>query len=202
MTEPSEIAERAEPVAEGLWWWGIHNSNIGGATSSSHLTASGGDAVLVDPVHLAADALASLPTPTAVVLTAKCHQRSAWRYRRDLEIEVWAPEGAPAADEEPDRRYAAGDSLPGGLEAVHTPGPEPVHFCMLQRDAGLLFCSDLLMGDPEHGLQTVPGEYHDDPARTRASVEGLLYLPFTTLCLDHGRPFADGKAAIRSLLDA
>jgi hypothetical protein len=48
----------------------------------------------------------------------------------------------------------------------------------------------------------VPLEYHDDPAATRRSVDALLELPFTLLCLDHGRPIADGKAAIRALLAA
>jgi hypothetical protein len=33
-------------------------------------------------------------------------------------------------------------------------------------------------------------------------LERLLELPFGLLCLDHGRPFVDGKAAIRELLDA
>jgi hypothetical protein len=33
-------------------------------------------------------------------------------------------------------------------------------------------------------------------------LERLLELPFGLLCLDHGRPFVDDKAAIRELLDA
>jgi glyoxylase-like metal-dependent hydrolase (beta-lactamase superfamily II) len=201
MTEPSEIADRAEPVADGVWWWGIRNSNIGGGASSSHLIATGGDVVLVDPVRLAPDQLDALPAATGIVLTAKCHQRSAWRYRREFGVEVWAPQGAPAADEEPDHRYAAGDRIPAGLEAVLTPRPEPVHYCMLARERDALVCSDLLMGDPEQGLEFVPGRFHDDPAQTRASTEALLGLPFSLLCLDHGRPFADGPRAIQQLLD-
>ena len=61
-------------------------------------------------------------------------------------------------------------------------------------------CADLVMGDPDTGLRFVPLEYHDDPAATRRSLERLLELPFGLLCLDHGRPFVDGKAAIRELL--
>jgi hypothetical protein len=66
----------------------------------------------------------------------------------------------------------------------------------------VLVCADLLMGRPDTGLRYVPLEYHDEPAETRRSVEGLLELPFSLLCLDHGRPFIDGKAAIRELLSA
>lgn len=203
MTEPREIAERCETVAEGLWHWRIQNSAIGGATSSSQAVAAGGDVCLVDPVRLAPEALAELPEPTAVCLTAKCHQRSAWRYQAELGLAVWAPEGTAAMDGEPDHRYRAGDGLPGGLRAVHTPGPEDVHFCfLLDRDGGVLFCSDLLGQRPGAELDFVPLQYHDDPAATRRSVEGLLDLPFRILCLDHGPPITDDpKAAIRGLLE-
>lgn len=187
-------------MADGVWWWQIHNSRIGGATSSCHLLDHPGGAVLVDPLHLADDVFATLPAVTAICLTAKCHQRSAWRYRRATEAPVWAPEGAAATDEEPDHRYRHGDRLPGGLIAVRTPGPEPVHYCFLaERTPPALICSDLLSGDGR-SLRFVPFEYHDDPAATRASVESLLDLDFSLLLLDHGPPVADGKAAIRSLL--
>jgi metallo-beta-lactamase superfamily protein len=203
MTEPAETAPGCEEVVDGVWHWRIRNRAIGGSLSSSQLVAFDGEAVLVDPVRLAPDAMAALPRPTATCLTAKCHQRSAWRYRDELGAPVWAPQGTAPMDAEPDHRYAAGDSLPGGLRAVHTPGPEDVHFCLLLgRAEGVLFCSDLLSRHEGGELQFVPLEYHDDPAATRRSVEGLLDLPFAVLCLDHGPPVADDpKAAIRALLE-
>jgi hypothetical protein len=52
-------------------------------------------------------------------------------------------------------------------------------------------------------LAFVPFEFHDDPAGTRRSVERLLDLDFTILCLDHGPPLThDPKAAIRELLES
>jgi glyoxylase-like metal-dependent hydrolase (beta-lactamase superfamily II) len=203
MTEPVEVAETCEEVAPGVWHWRIHNRAIGGSLSSSQMVAADGEVVLVDPVRLAPEALAQLPRPTATCLTAKCHQRSAWHYRDELGAPVWAPQGTAAMDEEPDRRYGAGDTLPGGLRAVHTPGPEDVHFCfLLERDEGVLLCSDLLSRREGGELQFVPLEYHDDPDGTRRSVEGLLDLPFSVLCLDHGPPLADDpKAEIRALLE-
>jgi glyoxylase-like metal-dependent hydrolase (beta-lactamase superfamily II) len=204
MSEPSEIAARAEPVVEGVWHWSIANSAIGGATSSCQAMAVDGGSVLIDPLQLAEDELDALPRPGAIVLTAKCHQRSAWRYRRAFGAGVWAPEGAPAADEEPDSRYAEGDVLPGGLRAIRTPGPEPVHYCLLREDAPrILFCSDLLMGDDAGGVAFVPARFHDDPAETRRSVERLAKLDFDVLCLDHGRPVTgDPHGAIEALLQA
>ena len=204
MSEPRETAARVEEVVEGLYHWRIHNSGIGGNVSSSHALAAGDDCVLIDPVRLAEDAMASLPLPTAIVLTARCHQRSAWRYRADFGIEVWLPEDASAADEQPDRRYADGDVLPGGLVAVRTPGPEWPHYSLLlEGEPSVVFCSDLVMHAGDGTLHFVPPEFHEDPPETRRSVEKLLGLPFGILCFDHGAPIVDDpKAALRRLLDS
>ncbi len=201
MTEPREVAEHVERVTDGVWHWRIHNANIGGEISSSHAVATEAGCVLIDAVRLAPEALASLPPPEAILLNARTHQRSAWRYRRELGVEVWLADDAPRAEEEPDRRYAEGDTLPGGLEVIRTPGPEWPHYSfLLRRHPGLLFCSDLLTHYTD-ALGFVPFQFHDDPDETRRSVERLLDLDFTILCLDHGRPLTDDpKAAIRHLL--
>jgi hypothetical protein len=202
MTEPREIAPAAEEVVPGLWHWRISNSNIGGHTSSSHALLTRDGLVLIDPVRLDDAALGALPRPTVTLLTARCHQRAAWRYRRDLGAEVWLPEDAPGADEEPDHTYADGDRLPGGLEALRTPGPEWPHYCFLHRgDPGVLFCSDLVSANDKGTLHFIDPAYHEDPAATRLSAEKLLDLPFELLCLDHGAPVTDDpRAALRTLL--
>jgi glyoxylase-like metal-dependent hydrolase (beta-lactamase superfamily II) len=202
MAEPNAVAADAEEVVPGVWRWGVANERIGGAESTGHAVADDDGVVLLDPVRLAPGALAALGPVTAILLTAQCHQRSSWRYRRDLGAPVWAPEGTRPMEEEPDERYRAGDLLPGGVRAVHTPGPEDVHFCFLRvRDPRVLFCSDLLTNYGGRGLDFVPLHYHDDPPQTRRTVEGLLDLDFDVLCLDHGSAITvDPKAEIRSLL--
>ena len=162
-----------------------------------------GHTVLVDPVRLAAEALAPLEPVIAVCLTAQCHQRAAWRYRRELGARVWAPAGTRSTEEEPDERYRVGEQLPGGLVALHTPGPEEVHFSfLLGPEPRVLFCSDLLTNYAGGTLDFVPLRFHDDPAQTRATVEGLLDVDFDVLCLAHGSPLLDDpKAAIRALLE-
>jgi len=204
MTEPREVADELELVDDGIYHWRIHNSSIGGGVSSSHALVLEDACVFIDPVRLGDEALATLPAPTVVALTARCHQRAAWRYRRDSGAEVWLPEDAAAADEEPDRRYAEGDELPGGLTAIRTPGPEWPHYSfLLERGPGVLFCSDLVLSRGGRELHFVPPQFHEDPAATRHSVERLLDLPFAVLCLDHGAPIADDpKGALRELLDA
>ncbi len=201
MTEPREIAGAAREVRPGLWHWQIHNSAIGGYVSSSHAVMTSEGCMLIDPVRLDGDALAALPRPMAVLLTARCHQRAAWRYRREIGAEVWLPDDASAADEEPDHRYADGDRLPGGLTVFRTPGPEWPHYSfLLEGEPGVVFCSDLLTRDGE-SLRFISPSLHEDPAATRASVEHLLTLPFDVLCLAHGTPVeGDAKAALRDVL--
>jgi hypothetical protein len=202
VSEPREIADSVEQVADGVWHWRIHNSSIGGAISSSHAVATEEGCVLIDPVRLSEDALAALPPAQAILLNATTHQRAAWRYRRELGVEVWLPEDARAGDDEADRRFADDDVLPGGLRAIRTPGPEWPHYSfLLEREPATLFCSDLISNDGSRELRFVPPEFHDDPAETRRSVERLLDLDFSILCLDHGVPIADDpKAALRDLI--
>jgi glyoxylase-like metal-dependent hydrolase (beta-lactamase superfamily II) len=200
MTEPREIAPAADEVAPGLWTWSISNSNIGGHVSSSQAFLTRDGCVLIDPVRLDDAALGALPRPTAILLTARCHQRAAWRYRRELGAEVWLPEDATAADEAPD---VDGQELPGGLRAFRTPGPEWPHYSFIsEADPGILFCSDLLSGDATGALHLINPAFHEDPAATRTSVEQLLGLPFGILCLAHGAPVVDDpKAALREVLE-
>jgi glyoxylase-like metal-dependent hydrolase (beta-lactamase superfamily II) len=190
MSEPRTIATSVEEVVPGLFHWHIEDERIGGYTSAAHALRVGDRTVLVDPLPLVEDELERLAPFEAIVLTAACHQRASWRYRRQLGVPVWLPAGSRGTDEPPDEHYAAGAQLAGGLEAVHTPGPELPHYSLLQRERGLLFCSDLVGGGP-NGLELVPPQYHEDPAETRRSVEHLLELPFEILCLDHGTPIRD-----------
>jgi hypothetical protein len=210
MSEPREIAGHVEEVVPGLYHWRVRNSAIGGGISSSHALVDEDGSVFVDPVRLADAALAELPSPHAILLTARCHQRSAWRYRAVFGADVWLPADAAAADEDPDHTYVEGDLLPGGLRAIRTPGPEWPHYSfLLERPPGVIFCSDLVLrygragagDDAAARLEFVPAQYHDDPATTRRSVQRLVDERFAVLCLAHGAPVTDDpKAALRELL--
>src|SRR5262249_20719436 len=113
MSEPPESAARAEQVAPGVWHWSVNNSNIGGNLSASHAVATAAGSVWIDPVRL--DDHDSLPAPEAIVLTSRGHQRSAWHYREQLGVQVWAPQGGEGYEQEPDVLYGEHDELPGDL---------------------------------------------------------------------------------------
>jgi hypothetical protein len=205
VSEPEAVAQELQEVVPGVFSWRVADDRIGGYTSAAHAVRDDdGSYVLIDPLPLIDSELARLEPVAAIVLTAATHQRSSWRYRARFGVPVQLPQGSRETDEEPDAHYGPGGTLPGGLEAVHAPGPEQPHYALLlARGDGVLFCPDQLMRGPDGALMLVPGEYHEDPAETRRTVERLAELPFAVLCLDHGPPLVDDpKRAIRDLLAA
>jgi glyoxylase-like metal-dependent hydrolase (beta-lactamase superfamily II) len=201
VSEPSAIAAAVEEVVPGLWHWSVWDDRID-AESHAHAVSDGESRVLIDPLPLEPEALRALEPVTAICLTAACHQRSAWRYRRLCAARVYAPAATRDMEEEPDVRYRADELLPGGLRAIHTPGPEDAHYAFWREQTpSLVFCPDLVMRADDREPVFVPPEYHEDPDATRASLQRLLALPFEVFCMDHGAPlFADRSEALRMLL--
>jgi glyoxylase-like metal-dependent hydrolase (beta-lactamase superfamily II) len=201
MSEPGATATRVDEVAPGLWRWHVLDERIG-AESDAYAVHGEAGTVLIDPLPLIDAALRTLEPVAAICLTAACHQRSAWRYRKAHGVKVYAPAGSREMDEEPDLRYRDGDALPGGLVAIHTPGPEQAHYAFLRKAApAVLFCPDLVMLGESGSLAFVPAEYHEDPKATRDSVRRLLEYRFDILCLAHGAPIIDEPhGALRELL--
>jgi hypothetical protein len=203
MGEPNDVAQTVEEVVPGVWHWRVHDDRID-FLSAAHALASPDGMVLIDPLPLAAEALASLGAVQAILLTSGGHQRSAWRYRRELGAPVHAPALSRTLDEEPDVRYGDGDLLPGGLRAVFTPGAGTTQHTLLSEGSpAVAFVSDLFARAPGEPLSLVPAQYMHDPAEARRSAEKLLDLPFSVMCIGHGVPVVDdSKAAIRTALDA
>jgi glyoxylase-like metal-dependent hydrolase (beta-lactamase superfamily II) len=193
VSEPTTSARSLLQVAPGVLRWQILDERIN-APSDAYAIVDGGEVILIDPLPLSSGAQASLARRgkvTAICLTGAFHQRSAWRYRSAFGAKVYGPRGGEGFEEKPDILYKPGDTLPGGLLAVHTPGPASAHYAfLLTRGAGVLFCADLLanMGAKKGGLRFIESEYQEDPARTRRSVKKLLELPFRVACFAHGAP--------------
>jgi glyoxylase-like metal-dependent hydrolase (beta-lactamase superfamily II) len=203
VSEPTTVAETVHEVVPGVWSWSIHDERID-FVSTAHAVSDAEGTILIDPLPLDEGALAELGDVQAICLTAGTHQRSAWRYRRELGVKVWAPALSRLIDEEPDVRYTEADELPGGVRAVFTPGAGTTqHTFLLDRGGGIAFVPDLFVNVPERGLAIAGEEEMPDPDQARRSIHKLLDLPFAILCLDHGAPLTEEpKAAIRALLDA
>lgn len=202
MSEPKNRAKKIETVVPGILHWSVFDDRIHSETHA-HAVVEGGKSVLIDPLPIEESALKDLGKVEAICLTGSCHQRSAWRHRKQFGVKVYAPKGAEGLEEKPDVEYGAGDALPGGLKAVHAPGPTEVHYAFhLERGGGALFCADILTHDGKK-VGFVPSEYQDDPKRTRQTARRLIEMKFSTLLFDHGAPITrEPQAAIRKALEA
>ena len=208
MSEPGTSARVITRVAPGLYRWRVADDRIGGGESVGHAVVEDGKVVLVDPLPVAEDKLRRLGEVEAIVLTAACHQRSAWRFRRAFGVKGFGPRGpgvSPKAGdflEEPDRRYDDGDRLPGGLVAVHAPGPTEAMFALWHPKKAALFLADLLACQGRGPPRFVPDEYQDEPGRSRETVRRLHErLRPRVLLFEHGTPVTRGaRAALAAAL--
>jgi hypothetical protein len=205
MSEPKAKAKELEEVVPGVYNWHVEDERIGTRSDAYAVVDRDGAVVLIDPLPIDEKLLRPLGTLTAIVLTAGNHQRSAWRFRERFRVPIWAPENAHGLEQQPDNFYTSGDSLPGGLSAFHTPGPAEAMYTlwMQQHPRGIIFLSDLLTHLDQGRPKFVPGEYQDDPIRTRVSVQRVLdHLPVDTVCFAHGEPIVGaGKSALRLALE-
>lgn len=201
MPEPKGIGKLVGEVVPGVYRFTMHDDRID-FESDSYVVVEKDRAILIDPLPMNKRDLKKLGAVEAICLTASCHERAAWRYQDSFKVPVYAPRRGVDFEGTPDRWYGPGDRLPGGLKAVHSPGPTNAHYSFyLRRGGGVVFCADLLTNAEGRGLAFVPGEYQDDPKGTRVSVRRLLNLQFRVLCPNHGDPIKTGaKKAIRQAL--
>ena len=192
MSEPKARADRVTEVGPGILSWSVQDDRID-FRSDSYAILDRAGAVLIDPLPLVDRELDRLGSVRAICLTGSCHQRAAWRYRRRFGARVHAPAGAMGLEEGPDITYHAGYRLPGGLVALHAPGPTDAHYALLRPEGGgTLFCADVLIRRGDDRVGFVHDEFLDNPEQTRNSASHFLDLVFSTLCFAHGAPLTRG----------
>ncbi len=202
MSEPKAKARKVETVLPGLFHWKVNDDRID-FRGDGWAIRDGDQLVFVDPEPLQAPALEKLGKPDHIVLTIQSHQRAAWRYRRRFGSKVHAPEGAQGLEERPDAWFSGGASLPGGLRALHAPGPcDASYALLLERPEGrVVFTGDLVTEDPDGELTFVADVFQDEPRRTRDSVRRLTASRVSIVCPGHGAPVRDGERALADLLE-
>ena len=201
MSEPSAVAASVEEILPGVHHYRVHDDRIG-TESEAYGVVSDDRVVLIDPLPIAPGLLDRVGRIEAIVLGAPSHQRSAWRIRRAAAALVHAPRGSTRLEEVPDVPYDNDDRLPGGLRAVHAPGPNAVHFALyLPSGPGVLFLADLAIHDPVTGPRFITDDHMADPALARRSARRLLDYRFDVLCFGHGKPIVQGgRAAFEAML--
>lgn len=204
MTEPQTKADEIKRLFTWLLHWTIKDERIGNYRSDAFALAKGDGWVLVDPLPIAEQLQKDLEKIDAIVITHGNHQRSAWRYRRELGVPVFAPAGATGLDEEPDHWYNEGDKLPGELRAIRATGFHYACYLVFTHSDGtaVLFCGDLICHDEggPYRFPIQPGYF--DPAGGREDAQRLLELDLEVMCAAHAVPSLKGcRAALQGALD-
>jgi glyoxylase-like metal-dependent hydrolase (beta-lactamase superfamily II) len=200
MSEPKTVARSVTEIVPGLFHYKIDDERIK-TQSHAYALVANGKAALIDPLPLDPAQIERLGDVEAIIIGAPSHQRSAWRYRRELKAKVYAPEGWNDLDEKPDATYREGTSLPGGLRPLHAPGPHLAHYAFhFDRKPRVLLCTDLWHMTAQ-GVEFLPDKYMSDAVRARETARRLLEVNFDILCFGHGDPILkDARKVLADLV--
>ena len=192
-----------EEVAPGLRRWTAYHDHWEEDVASLALESDDG-LILIDPI----DPPRELRRPDHVLLTVYWHHRSTG----DLKPKrVWAPRRSaqPVRNRgvEVTDPFAAGDGLPGGVQAFQTARVSEVVFWLPEQRA--VVAGDVLLGAgakpraTKDALRLCPERWlgkatHADLKRT---LEPLLDLPVQRVLVSHGEPvLRGGKRALEHVL--
>jgi glyoxylase-like metal-dependent hydrolase (beta-lactamase superfamily II) len=194
MAEPKTRAAQIDSLFPWLRHWTIADERHGGFRSDAFAVQTPEGLVVIDPLPLANEIAAELKGIHAVILTHGGHQRSAWRFRRETGVSVFAPAGADDLDEKPDVWFDETTALPGGLRALRATGFQAAYYLAFTHGdgTGVLFCGDLICHDPDGPYRFPDEPSYFDPVAGREGTRRLLELPVRVLCAAHARPSLDG----------
>lgn len=162
---------------------------------------------LVDPVQPAAPvatALAQLGALTGIFLTNANHDRDAGGFRKQFDIQIYAHETAQSdCDTKIDVLVMDGETLPGGVQALHLPGASAGESALyVKTGGGILLLGDILVHPAGKRPALLPAQYLEDRAQAVASLQRLRNLHFQVATFAHGAPLAkDAKAIVTKLLN-
>jgi len=164
--------------------------------------------ILVDPPPLDTEArMAVLTGPPLdyVVLTNRDHMRETEACRREFHAKVYVPAAdAVQMDITPDKTYADGELLPGGLWVIHLEGMKsPGESALfLERGKGILIVGDALIGKPPNHLSLLAAEKLPDIGKAKEGLRRLLKYNFDMVLVGDGASIlTEGKEAVRRAIE-
>ena len=168
------IASEIEPVDAGLWIWRAYDPAVKADLFSTAIATAAG-LYLIDPIPLAADALAALMkfgTPAGIVLTNENHQRAADHFAAQFQVPLYE-----------------GSFIAAGLAAIPIDGGPPGEVAVYcEAGGGTLIIGDALINCEPYGFALLPSKYCSNPRLMHRSLPKLLDYPFTRMLFAHGTP--------------
>lgn len=152
---------------------------------------------LVDPIPLAAPALAGLTADAPVsslVLTNVNHGRGAKFYAEQFGVGILASATTASTLREFEIvALSAGDLIGGRIEVIALEGAAAGEIALYFDDEdGAIVIGDALIHFEPHGFALLPPKYCTDQKSLRASLRQLLDFSFSRLFFAHGMPIMAG----------
>jgi hypothetical protein len=185
------VATDFQTVTPSVFAWHAYEPAVKCELSSCAIETAHG-LVLVDPIELAAEALARLlhgRTPHAIVLTNGNHTRAAEKFRTALGVKIFAPRDADGLEVTPDATLSDGQIAFGDIRILSLPGAGPGEIALVGQ--GVACLGDALIHLPPDDLRILPDKYCTDPAQLRRSLRKLLSCDFQVMTFAHGVPLTD-----------
>jgi glyoxylase-like metal-dependent hydrolase (beta-lactamase superfamily II) len=194
MAEPKTKADQINQLFPWLWHWTIADERIGNFRSDAFAVKTPDGVVVIDALPLIDTAMAELQDVCAVIMTHGNHQRSVWRFRKELNVPVYAPSDVHDLDEEPDVLFDEGSPLPAGLQAIRARGFSDACYLVYTHEdgTGVLFCGDLICHYPGEAYRFPVEPNYFDPVAGQQDARLLLELPLQVMCAAHAEPTLDG----------
>jgi hypothetical protein len=184
------IAPETELVLPGLWLWHVYDPAVKAELYSTALTV-GQRTYLIDPVQLAADAIAELAVHTAtagIIVTSENHMRAAPEFARRFKVPIYS-DGA--------KQFPAG-LTPIGIEGAAR-GEIAVHS---EVAGGVVVVGDALINFEPYGFTFLPAKYCSNFKTMRRSLANLLDYSFERMLFAHGTPLlSDARQRLKQLLE-
>jgi hypothetical protein len=193
---PVSIADEIEPIARGIVIWRSYNAAVKADLFSTAL-AAGARTYLIDPIDLAAEAMADLQNQgpiTAIVVTNENHERAAGRLADKFRVPIYlhadvlATTSLSRAEPIRDRHVfdheltvVVIDGGPGGEIAIHS-----------KADGGTMVLGDALINVEPYGFAVLPAKYCSDAKTLRRALPTLLDFSFERMLFAHGTPILSG----------
>ncbi len=182
-------ADEFQEVCDGLWSWQRYQPAVKVDCSSSALRV-GGKLIFIDPIPLAADALAELGKPAAIIATNGNHGRAIAKFREQFGVPVIAHgDASPTLGLDVHTTVADGQLIFETLTVIAIPGAAAGEIALYDA-RGWLIVGDALINLEPDGLALLPDKYCLNPREMRIGLQKLLRFPFQVLTFAHGLPLA------------
>jgi Metallo-beta-lactamase superfamily len=185
------FASEIEPVSPGISIWRCYDPSVKAELFSTALETGSG-IYLIDPIPLAAEAVASLAGQgkvAGIIVSNENHERAAAQFSERFAVPIYLSAALMSETLLASTAAVQGESFPPALTAVEIEGAPAgeiaIHFAA---GDGTMVVGDALINFEPYGFALLPAKYCSNFKVMRRSLSRLLDYSFGRMLFAHGLP--------------